>query len=65
MGRDTLGRPRHRLEQYVKMEFGRGEGPPRAVMPEERDGGRRGRRRRRRRIKRRRRRRKRKRTLRE
>ena len=34
-GRDTLGRPRGRLENYVKMDFERGEGPPRTVMPEE------------------------------
>jgi hypothetical protein len=37
MGRDTLGRPRHRLEQYVKMNSERGEGTPRTGMPEERE----------------------------
>jgi len=34
-GRDTLGRPRRGLEHNDKMDFERGEDPPRTVMPEE------------------------------
>ena len=48
VGRDTVGRPRHRLEQYIKMDFERGERPLRTAMPEGREGRRRRRRGRRR-----------------